>query len=125
MLDVMQLYGSLDNYILSLRKQSGLSQDELAVLLDGGRELIGKYEQRAALPDLRRAIGLELIFDEPMQRLFAGVSDQMRGRIASRARVLLEGMADKPTLENAHRLDTLARLGYIDQQVFTSWRDDA
>jgi DNA-binding XRE family transcriptional regulator len=125
MLDVMQPYGSLDNYILSLRKQCGLSQDELALLLDIHGDRIRQFEQKGRSPELRHAIGLELIFNEPVQQVFAGVSEAMRKQIAARARAMLETLSGKTIQENAEKLDTLASLGHIDEEDFTPWRNIA
>jgi hypothetical protein len=47
----------------------------------------------------------------------------MKAQIAARARALLQGMPDKPTPENAQKLDTLFRLGHIDDEDFEPWRD--
>lgn len=119
----MQPYGSLENYILSFRKQSGLSQDDLTFLLDERSDRIGQYEQQARQPNLESALGMGLVFDEPVEALFAGVSESMRNQIAARARVLLQQMSDKPTQENAQKLETLDRLGHLDEDH--TWRDAA
>ncbi len=117
----MQPYGSLENYILSFRKRTGLSQDDLTFLLDERTDRIGQYEQQAGIPKLESAIGLGCIFDEPIEALFAGVSEAMREQIAARARVLLQQMSDKPTAENAQKLETLARLSHLVEDY--SWKD--
>jgi len=115
MLSVMLLYGSLDNYILAYRKEAGLSQDELAILLGlEGRASVARYEQVRRLPELQMLIGLELIFDEPVQKMFAGMAERVRGDLPARARALLEGMGEKPTAQNIQKLATLARLAHLD-----------
>lgn len=119
----MQLYGSWDNYISVHRKESGLSQIELAILL--GLESTGsvaRYEQVQRMPELQIGIGLELIFNEPMQAIFAGVAERMRGDVARRARALLEGIGEKPTAQNVQKLATLARLAHLDEEDFTPWK---
>ena len=122
MLNGMQTYGPLDNYILANRKQSGLSQHDVAFLLDIARQRLARFEDQGELPHLRSAIGLELIFEEPMQSLFAGVAHKMRSQVVARARSLLVGMSEKPTADNAQRLATLDILGHLDEDV-TPWRD--
>lgn len=119
----MQPYGSLENYILSMRNQSGLSQRDLAFLLDERKDRVGYYEQQAALPNLRNAIGMGFVFDEPTEALFAGVSESIRQQIAARAGVLLEQMSDKTTEKNAHKLETLSRLRRLDEDY--TWRNVA
>jgi DNA-binding XRE family transcriptional regulator len=127
MLNIMQPYGSLDNYILSLRKQTGLSQHDLAFLLDDRLDLITLCEQQGedVLPRLKSAIALELVFHEPVQRIFAGIAEKMRAQVAARARILLQGMSDKTTADNALKLQTLAGLAHVDEEDVTSWNSAA
>ncbi len=122
----MKFYGPLDNYISTHRNETGLSQDELAVLLGlGGHEVISKYEQGKILPELPGIIALETILDEPIQSIFAGVAERVRSDIARRARALLEGTTDKPTAHNAQKLSTLWRLSTLDENDAIQWRDTA
>ena len=113
MLEVMQPY---DNYIYALRRKIGLSQEELAFLMDDQPQRIQSYEQQANLPQLHRALALELVLDEPMQSIFAGIAKKMRMQVAARARALLQGMSDKPSPSNAQKLETLHYLGQIDDE---------
>lgn len=122
----MQNYGSLDNYISTHRKEAGLSQDELTVLLGlEGRASVARYEQMRRLPELHVLIGLEFIFDEPMQRIFAGVAERIRGDVAARARALLEGIGEKPSAQSAQKLSTLARLAHLDEENTIPWEHAA
>lgn len=122
MLSVMHLYGSLENYISSLRKEAGLSQDELSILLGlEGRASVARYENVLRLPELQTLIGLELVFDEPMQTIFAGVSERVRTDIPRRAQALLEGMGEKPSAQNAQKFETLARLARLEEEHTIPW----
>jgi DNA-binding XRE family transcriptional regulator len=121
----MKPYGSLNNYISKHRKMSGLSVQELADLLDVHRNKIAAFEDQAAMPTLVQAIALELIFHEPVQQMFAGVSQQMRVLIAARARHLLSRQEDQTTTENAGKLEILGSLAHIDEEEFTPWSDAA
>jgi hypothetical protein len=94
----------------------------MAFLLDDRSDRIVQYEQQAGLPRLESAIGFGLVFDEPVEALFAGVSESMRDQLAVRARVLLQQMSDKTTADNAQKLDTLTRLGNLDDDT---WRGAA
>lgn len=117
----MKPYGSLDNYISTLRAAAGLTQDELAVLLElESGASIDRYEGGRA-PELRKIIALEVVFDEPMQWIFAGIADVVRARVAARARALLENTTDKMTAENAQKLETLGRLARVDEEDFMLW----
>ncbi|MDO8473128.1 MAG: helix-turn-helix transcriptional regulator [Dehalococcoidia bacterium] len=126
MLKDMQNYGPLDNYISTHRRMAGLSQDELAVLMGNEmRESIGRYEQGIRRVDLHGALALEVILDEPLQYLFAGVSEKVRADVARRAKALLEGMTDKPNAKNAEKLATLDRLAHLDDDNFIAWEPAA
>ena len=117
----MKPYGSLDNYIATLRSAAGLTQDELAVLLDlESGASIDRYESGRA-PELRKIIALEIVFDEPLQWIFGGIADDVRERVAIRARTLLECMDDKIDAKNAQKLETLARLARVDDEDFMLW----
>ena len=126
MLDCMTPYGSLDNYIAKHRKGAGLSQDELAIMLGlEGRSSVSRYEMALRLPELQTLIALEVVFDEPIQKLFAGVAERVRADIPRRAQALLEGMGDKPSAENVQKLTTLARLAHIDDEYTSPWESAA
>jgi transcriptional regulator with XRE-family HTH domain len=113
----MLLYGPKDNYIFSHRLQTGLSQKELAVLIGIGEGAsVGRYEQGLRLPDLRAGLALEIIFEEPVQAIFAGVSHVLRSDVARRAQALVEAMSDEPTTANALKLRTLARLARLEEE---------
>lgn len=123
MLNVMQNYGPLDNYISMHRKRAGLSQDELALLLGlNGRSALAKYELSLRLPELQAVIAFEIIFDEPIQSVFAGVAHKVRESIQSRARALTESIPEKSIATNADKFAILARLAHLDNEGETiSW----
>jgi transcriptional regulator with XRE-family HTH domain len=127
MLNDMQLYGPLDNYISMHRMQAGLSQDELAIMLGlEGRGSVARYELALRLPELQTLLALELIFDEPLQKLFAGVAQKVRADIPRRARALLEGAAEQQTSAGtAQKQALLARLAHLDEEEFTPWESAA
>ncbi len=101
---------------------AGLSQDELAVLVgQEGRSAISYYESGQRIPELVALMALELVFDVPLQKLFAGIACEVRTDVVGRARALLEGMGEKPTQQNAEKLRTLARLAYLDEEATIPW----
>ena len=117
MLNAMSLYGPLDNYIFSNRLRTGLSQDDVAALIAlSDRTAVGRYEQGLRLPNLRAGIALEIIFDEPIQAIFAGTAYHLRPDLVKRAQGLLESTSDEPL--NALKLETLARLIRLDEEDF-------
>lgn len=75
----------LDNYLRSHRKQSGLTQQEVAFLLgcENGAQ-VSRYEKRHRLPPLETALACEAIFGVPIAELFAGVRQGVGKDIAKR-----------------------------------------
>lgn len=124
MLMFMMLYGSLNNYIATHRRLSGLSQDELAVLLglENGAA-VGRYENAVRLPELRALLAFEIVLDEPLQALFAGEAEYVRREVRARAKALLEGATDKPSEKNAQKLQTLDRLAHLEDEYTIRWED--
>jgi transcriptional regulator with XRE-family HTH domain len=114
----MQLHGPLNTYVRNLRARAGLSQNELATLLgSGGHSTVSAYEQEGqSQRDVERVIALELILDEPVQAIFAGISKRLREQIARRASAVLAGVPDKTSRANVQKLETLARLAHIDKE---------
>ena len=77
----------LDNYIATYRKRSGLTQQEVAMLLGArsGTE-ISRFESNRRTPALRTALALGIIFQVEMDRLYAGKRERLRRQIERRVR---------------------------------------
>jgi len=104
----------LENYLRSYRKESGLSQQEVAFLLgceNGGQ--VSRYEKRHRLPPLETALACEEIFGAPVAELFAGMRQSVRKDITKR-RLELQSRLQAKTLTGsaaqvaAHKLRWLA-----------------
>lgn len=59
----------LKDNIKSLRKQKGLSQEELSVKLNVVRQTISKWEQGLSVPDSEMLISISEVFDTPVSTL--------------------------------------------------------
>jgi len=59
----------LKDNIKSLRKQKGLSQEELSIKLNVVRQTISKWEQGLSVPDAEMLISLSEVFDTPVSTL--------------------------------------------------------
>ena len=101
------------NYLRTIRKRSGLSQDEVAFLLgspSGG--IVSRYERFNRLPSIETACAYEALFGNPVRELFAGVFQKASEKIAKRAQLLarkLEGRA--PDGAMARKLQILRSIG--------------
>ena len=104
----------LDNYLRSHRKQSGLSQDEVAFLLGVEHgSLLSRYEKRRRLPPLETALACEAVFGVPISELFAGIRERAGLDVAKRRAELktrLQGVPRKGSgaQMKAHKLRWLS-----------------
>jgi len=68
----------LNNYLLTHRKHSGLSQSELAFLVRlKDKSEFSRYEWGHREPSLRTALACEAVFGAPVSELFAGLNDSV------------------------------------------------
>jgi transcriptional regulator with XRE-family HTH domain len=97
---------SLNNYLRTYRKRSGLTQGEVAFLLgckDAG--LVSRYERRHRLPTLRMALACASILRVPLEKLFAGIQREVDREASDRLAKLrsdleaksLQGRNGKPS----------------------------
>jgi len=118
----MQQFRSLPNYIAMHRKTAGLSQVELAIMLGlEDRKVLSKYELAERMPEIRTLIAMEIVFDEPLQSIFAGIAQEIREEMPGRARAILETMGDKPGPDTSDKLATLSRVAHLDEEDTISW----
>lgn len=102
----------LSNYLKMYRKRSGLSQDELALLLgctSGSK--ISRYERSCRVPSLDTVIALEVVFGEPARELFGGRYERVRRDVRRRAQRLSRRVdARDVTPVNKRKLDFLTEV---------------
>lgn len=94
---------SLENYIRTLRKRAGLSQEELAFLLGGIEDAtVSRHEAFERQPRLRTALLYSAILGVDPRELFAGLYEDEQQEARKRAGELLktlEGQLPTRTLE--------------------------
>ncbi len=76
----------LQNYLRMTRRQSGLSQEDVAFLLgseEGSR--VCRHEQFASKPTIEVALAYEVIFQKSVRDLFAGFFAKIERGVAERA----------------------------------------
>ena len=59
----------LKDNIKTLRKQKGLSQEELSIKLNVVRQTVSKWEQGLSVPDAQMLISISEVFDTPVSTL--------------------------------------------------------
>ena len=77
------------------RKQSGLSQRDLAVLLHVSPQTVSALEADRRDPSLAIAFGIELVFGHPARTVFTGHYDKLENKLMRRAATLFEEMETK------------------------------
>ena len=104
----------LENYLLTHRKRTGLTQRELAFLL-GCRSgaNVSRHERLARTPSLETVLAYEAVFGVPARELFAGAYARVKRQTLTRARKLAAQLAasprDRATVQKLAWLE--ARLG--------------
>jgi len=113
----------LDNYLRAHRKQSGLSQDEVAFLLgcESG-SLLSRYEKRRRLPSRETALACEAVFGVPVAELFAGVRERALRDVELRRVELKTRLQTKERKRSAAQLKAhkLRWLGADEQSVIAN-----
>lgn len=69
----------LKDNIKSLRKQKGLSQEELSIKLNVVRQTISKWEQGLSVPDSEMLISISEVFDTPVSTLLGETISENKG----------------------------------------------
>jgi transcriptional regulator with XRE-family HTH domain len=81
----------LTNYLRTYRKRLGLSEDEIAFLLEckSGAK-VSRHEHFGRDPSLRTALAYEAIFQVPVRELFAGIYQTVEQNTLKQIRTLSE-----------------------------------
>lgn len=96
--------GRLSNYIRTHRKRAGLSQRELARILDYTTKVtVFRHERVLALPPLLAALGYEVLFSVPISELFAGMREAVEQTVEERLTELEQELRRTPETEKARR----------------------
>lgn len=80
---------SLGSSLYNARKQSGLSQEEVAGKLGVSRQMISKWETDEALPDIRQSKGLAMLYHLTLDELIEYNFDEQQ------ARQMIESVSDQ------------------------------
>lgn len=104
----------LPNYLRANRKRLGLSQKDVAFLLGGqSGAKISKYENFSRTPSLEAALALEAIHKRSVSELFGGLYQKAEGKVAKRAKTLLDRKPFRQDGRSAQKRKTLSQLVQI------------
>lgn len=75
----------LSNYLRTYRRQIGLTQREMGLVLGYDDEgAVSKHEKFQAIPPLEIAFAYEIVFRAPLSELFSGLKDEVGVKIERR-----------------------------------------
>ena len=115
----------LPNYLKTFRKRTGISQDDLALLLGAkSGAKVSRYERWSRRPALETALAYEVIFRVPVKELFAGLYQKVEKRVTKRVQKLARKLASADPEQG-----TLRKLAFLqvllseppDPQNASSW----
>ncbi len=86
---------AFNNKLYSLRKQKGLSQDELGNKLNVSRQTISKWELGETTPDLEKLIALRDFFEISLDELVMDIKAKESTKTESLALIRLESIIDR------------------------------
>lgn len=95
----------LPTYLLTLRKRSGLSQLELAELLNITGSALSRFENQSRKPTLELAVSVEVIFGQSVRDVFPAYYRDIERSVVSRAKDHCErqaGSASRARLRFVH-----------------------
>ena len=97
------------NTLAAFRKKRGLSQAQVARLLDDrNRQKLSQYERSACLPSLRKAVLLASLYGTSVEHLFPQLAAHMRTKAAREQESLARTRTRKTYVPQPHRITILA-----------------
>lgn len=77
-----------NNRLYQLRKQKGLSQEELANRLNVSRQTVSKWEVGDSTPDMEKLIAMSDLFDVSLDKLVMGKEDEEKPPSTTKSEVV-------------------------------------
>ena len=75
----------LNNRLYQLRKQKGLSQEELANRLNVSRQTVSKWEVGDSTPDMEKLVAISDLVDVSLDKLVMGKEDEPQNPTATKS----------------------------------------
>ena len=80
----------------AIRKRYGLSQSDVAFLVDGsGKGQVSRHERDGVVPGLQTALALQIIFGVPPQELFPNLCESIEQLVGARLRELISELRQR------------------------------
>lgn len=77
-----------NNRLYQLRKQKGLSQEELANRLNVSRQTVSKWEVGDSTPDMEKLVAISDLFDVSLDKLVMGKEDEPQNPTATKSELV-------------------------------------
>ena len=97
----------INEQIAFLRKQKGITQEELAKTLGVTNQAVSKWESAQCCPDIQLLPGLAKIFDVSIDELIGYKSTEGLGDICLKIKEHFSSLPEKKTFESAYRIVAL------------------
>ncbi len=111
----------LDNYLRFYRKQSGLTQSEVAFAMGfEHRAQFSRYERRRREPMLNTGLTCQAVFGVPVDQLFAGINEKVAVPVTARMRELTARIQAKPAKNQQQARQKEQKLRWLAQRGFIS-----
>lgn len=94
-------------YLATLRKQFGLTQEELSLLLTISTSALSRFESRERRPTVDLVIGSEVVFGNRTKEVFPGLYGEVEDRVMARAKVLYARLEARTDLSSQEKLKLL------------------
>ena len=109
---------SIGERIISLRKAEGLSQGQLASLLDVSRQAVSKWENDQSAPDTLKLIQLADVLKTDVEYLSTGrVSEPKVERIIVKVPEIQEKIVEKPVVQYVEKVVEKPVVKYVEKPV--------
>ncbi len=107
------------------RKRVGLSQQEVAQLVGVSQDAnVTKHELGRQLPSVRVLIAYEVVYGEPLAKLFAGLYEEVEACVQDRAKELLAEIEDKGEHPRPRKFQQLSEICFPDDTVIVPWEEN-
>lgn len=99
-----------NNRLYQLRKQKGLSQEELANRLNVSRQTVSKWEVGDSTPDMEKLIAISDLFDVSLDKLVMGKEEEPQAPTTTKSE-LVTVLNDKVlTSKNKRKAKTILKI---------------